>query len=384
MTRPILVCSLGLVLGVVGAGVVAAFGAPGRAANRGIKKNAFGKTAEGQVDLYTLTNRNGIEVRITNYGGRVVSLLAPDRHGKMADVVLGFDDLDDYVGNNPFFGALVGRYANRIAKARFTLDGVEYKLAQNNGPNSLHGGLKGFDKVIWAARELSKDPPTLELTYVSQDGEEGYPGKLTAKVVYTLTDNNEFRIDYTATTDKDTVLNLTNHSYFNLAGQGNGDILKHEITINADRFTPVDATLIPTGELRQVQGTPFDFHQATAIGARINADDEQIKFGQGYDHNFVLNHTGHGLSLAARVMEPESGRVMEVLTTQPGMQFYTGNFLDGTVHGKGGKVYGRRSAFCLETQHFPDSPNQPKFPSAELKPGQTYRQTTVYKFSMAK
>ena len=384
MARPIhFVCSLGFILGVVGAGVVAAFGAPGATANRGIKKNAFGKTAEGQVDLYTLTNRNGIEVRITNYGGRVVSILAPDRHGKMADVVLGFDSLDDYLGSNPFFGALVGRYANRIAKARFTLDGVEYKLAQNNGPNSLHGGLKGFDKVIWAARELLKDPPTLELTYVSQDGEEGYPGKLKAKVVYALTDDNELRIDYTATTDKDTVLNLTNHSYFNLAGQGNGDILKHEIMINADRFTPVDATLIPTGELRQVQGTPLDFRRATAIGARIDADDEQLKFGKGYDHNFVINRTGHGLSLAARVTEPESGRVMEVLTTQPGVQFYTGNFLDGTVHGKGGKVYGRRSAFCLETQHFPDSPNQPKFPSAELKPGQTYHQTTVYKFSTA-
>jgi len=385
VARPIhFVCSLGFILGVVGAGVVAAFGAPGATANRGIKKNAFGKTAEGQVDLYTLTNRNGIEVRITNYGGRVVSLLAPDRHGKVADVVLGFDNLDDYLGNNPFFGALVGRYANRIAKARFTLDGVEYKLAQNNGPNSLHGGLKGFDKVIWPARELSKGPPTLELTYVSQDGEEGYPGKLTAKVVYALTDNNELRIDYTATTDKDTVLNLTNHSYFNLAGQGTGDILKHEIMINADRFTPVDATLIPTGELRQVQGTPLDFRQAMAIGARIDADDEQLKFGKGYDHNFVINHTGRGLSLAARVTEPESGRVMEVFTTQPGVQFYTGNFLDGTVHGKGGKAYGRRSAFCLETQHFPDSPNQPKFPSAELKPGQTYHQTTAFKFSTAK
>jgi len=384
VARPIhFVCWFGLVFGAVCGGVVGTLGAPGQTANRGIRKSAFGKTAEGQVDLYTLTNRSGIEVRITNYGGRVVSILAPDRHGKMADVVLGFDSLDDYLGSNPFFGALVGRYANRIAKARFTLDGVEYKLAQNNGPNSLHGGLKGFDKVIWAARELLKDPPTLELTYVSQDGEEGYPGKLKAKVVYALTDKNELRIDYTATTDKDTVLNLTNHSYFNLAGQGTGDILKHEIMINADRFTPVDATLIPTGELRQVQGTPLDFRRATAIGARIDADDEQLKFGKGYDHNFVINRTGHGLSLAARVTEPESGRVMEVLTTQPGVQFYTGNFLDGTVHGKGGKVYGRRSAFCLETQHFPDSPNQPKFPSAEIKPGQTYHQTTVYKFSTA-
>jgi len=237
---------------------------------------------------------------------------------------------------------------------------------------------------MWTAREVSSHPPALELIYVSPDGEEGYPGKLTTKVVYTLTDSNELKIEYTATTDKDTVLNLTNHSYFNLAGEGNGGILKHEIMINADRFTPVDATLIPTGELRKVEGTPFDFRRPTAIGARINNADEQLKFGRGYDHDFVLNRTGPGLTLAARVTEPESGRVMEVFTTQPGIQFYTGNFLDGSIHGKGGKVYGHRSAFCLETQHFPDSPNHPKFPTTELKPGQTYHQTTVYKFSIAK
>jgi aldose 1-epimerase len=336
------------------------------------------------MDLYTLTNRGGMKVTLTNYGGRVVSILVPDRQGKMSDVVLGFDNLDGYLGNNPFFGALVGRYANRIGKARFTLNGVEYKLAQNDGPNTLHGGVKGFDKVAWTARESSKNPPALELTYVSPDGEEGYPGKLTSIVVYTLTDSNELKIDYTATTDKDTVLNLTNHAYFNLAGEGNGDILKHEIMINADRFTPVDSTLIPTSELRNVEGTPFDFRKATAIGARIDANDEQIKFGRGYDHNFVLNRTGRGLSLAARVTEPQSGRVLEVRTTQPGIQFYTGNFLDGSVHGKGGKAYGRRSAFCLETQHFPDSPNQPKFLSAVLKPGQTYHETTIYKFSTVK
>jgi len=386
MRRPMyFIFSLGLVLCVIGA-----LGAPrpkaGPSANApGITKSPFGKMPEGQVmDLYTLTNRGGMKVTLTNYGGRVVSILVPDRQGKMSDVVLGFDNLDGYLGNNPFFGALVGRYANRIGKARFTLNGVEYKLAQNDGPNTLHGGVKGFDKVAWTARESSKNPPALELTYVSPDGEEGYPGKLTSIVVYTLTDSNELKIDYTATTDKDTVLNLTNHAYFNLAGEGNGDILKHEIMINADRFTPVDSTLIPTSELRNVEGTPFDFRKATAIGARIDANDEQIKFGRGYDHNFVLNRTGRGLSLAARVTEPQSGRVLEVRTTQPGIQFYTGNFLDGSVHGKGGKAYGRRSAFCLETQHFPDSPNQPKFLSAVLKPGQTYHETTIYKFSTVK
>jgi aldose 1-epimerase len=333
------------------------------------------------VDLFTLTNRNGMQVSITNYGGRIVSILVPDGNGQMADVVLGFDDLKGYLGKDPFFGTLVGRYANRIANGRFKLDGVEYKLAKNDGPNSLHGGLKGFDKKLWTAKELAGDHPSLELTYLSKDGEEGYPGNLFAKVVYSLSDNNEIRVDYTATTDKDTVLNLTNHSYFNLAGQGNGDILQQQIMINADRFTPVDATLIPTGELRSVAGTPLDFRRPAAIGARIDNNDEQLKFGKGYDHNFVLSNAPHQLGLAARVVDPSSGRVLEVLTTQPGVQFYTGNFLDGTVRGKGGKSYGHRAAFCLETQHFPDSPNKPEFPSTELKPGETFHETTIYKFS---
>jgi aldose 1-epimerase len=374
---------LGISLLVILLSVASAFSAPGEKAKPGIAKSDFGKTAEGQVsELYTLTNSKGMKVTITNYGGRVVSIVAPDRQGKMGDVVLGFDNLDGYLGNNPYFGALVGRYGNRIANAQFKLDGKVNKLAQNNGPNSLHGGNKGFDKVLWSAKEYSKNPPAIEVTYVSQDGEEGYPGKLTAKVIYTLTDANELKIDYTATTDKDTVLNLTNHSYFNLSGEGNGDILKHEMMLNAERFTPVNSTLIPTGELRKVEGTPFDFRKPMAIGARIDGDDEQLKFGGGYDHNYVLN--GHGLKLAARVTDTESGRVMEVLTTQPGIQFYTGNFLDGTVQGKGGKVYPRRSAFCLETQHFPDSPNQSKFPTSELKPGQAYHHTTIYKFSTTK
>jgi aldose 1-epimerase len=361
---------------------ISAVGATRGGVNPGMQKSTFGTTRDGQaVDLYTLTNHAGMQVAITNYGGRVVSILVPDRHGEKADVVLGFDNLEGYLGNNPFFGALVGRYANRIGNARFVLDGVTYKLAQNDGPNTLHGGLKGFDKVVWKARQLSQDHPALELTYTSKDGEEGYPGNLAVTVVYTLTEANELRIDYAATTDKDTVLNLTNHSYFNLAGQGSGDILKHELTIKADRFTPVDATLIPTGELRPVKDTPLDFRRPALIGARIEQDNEQLKFGRGYDHNFVVNRRGDGLALAARVVEQASGRVLEVLTTQPGVQFYSGNFLDGSVRGKGGTAYGRRSAFCLETQHFPDSPNKPQFPSSELKPGQTYHQTTVYRFS---
>lgn len=382
-------CLLALLLGATGAlGTTTRKTHPGadtQKSHPGIQKSSYGKTREGQVtELFTLTNRHGMQVVITNYGGRVTSILVPDRQGKLADVVLGFDHPDGYLGSNPYFGALVGRYGNRIAKGKFKLNGVEHKLAINNGENALHGGLKGFDKVTWTAKEFSKNPPAVELTYVGQDGEEGYPGRLTAKVVYTLTDANELRIDYTATTDKATVLNLTNHSYFNLGGEGHGDILKHEMMINADRFTPVDAGLIPTGELRKVEGTPFDFRKPTAIGARIHDNDEQLKLGGGYDHNFVLNRTGHGLTLAARVTDPESGRVMEVLTTQPGVQFYTGNFLDGTIHGKGGKVYGQRAAFCLETQHFPDSPNHPKFPTTELKPGQAYHQTTTYRFSTTK
>jgi aldose 1-epimerase len=331
------------------------------------------------VQLFTLKNSKGVEAAITNYGGIVVSLKTPDKAGNFADIVLGFDSPEGYKQENPYFGAIIGRYGNRIAKGRFTLNGAEYKLATNNGENALHGGLKGFDKVLWDV--VSSSDKSLELKYVSADGEEGYPGTLTAIVRYTLTDDNELRIDYTATTDKDTVVNLTNHSYFNLAGEGSGDVLGHNVQIHASRFTPVDAGLIPTGELKPVAGTPFDFRQPHAIGERINASDEQITRGKGYDHNFVLDGEMGNLRPAARVTEPKSGRVMEVSTTEPGVQFYTGNFLDGTVKGKGGKAYPFRSGFCLETQHFPDSPNQPSFPTTTLKPGQTHNSTTVYKFS---
>lgn len=342
--------------------------------------SGFGKTRDGvAVNIYTLTNDKGVEARITNYGGIVVSLKTPDRNGALADIVLGFDSLDGYLSNpGPFFGALIGRYANRIGHAHFTLNGVEYKVDKNDGENSLHGGARGFDQVVWTPRELPDGG--LELTYLSKDGEEGYPGNLKVTVTYHLTDSNDLRIDYAATTDKDTVINLTNHSYFNLKGAGEGDILGHLLTLNADRYTPVDAGLIPTGELRSVSGTPFDFRKPTAIGARIEQNDEQLKLGHGYDHNWVLNRSGNGLTLAARVEEPSRGRVLEVRTTQPGIQFYTGNFLDGAITGKGGKVYARRSGLCLETQHFPDSPNHPEFPSTLLKPGQTFHSTTVYRF----
>lgn len=337
----------------------------------------WGKTPDGRdVELYALKNARGAEARIMNYGGVVVSLEVPDRQGTMDDIVAGFDKYDDYLKPPPYFGAIIGRYGNRIGNARFRLDGVEYVLAKNDGPNQLHGGTRGFDKRLWQATLLS--PQSLELKYLSKDGEEGYPGNLTATVRYTLTDANELKIEYSAVTDKDTVVNLTNHSYFNLAGEG--DILNHEVWINADRFTPVDRGLIPTGELKSVAGTPFDFRKATAIGARIGEKDQQLTFAGGYDHNWVLNRTGSGLELAARVVEPKSGRVMEVLTTEPGLQFYTGNFLDGTLKGKG-RTYTRRSAFCMETQHFPDSPNKPAFPSTVLKPGSTYQSTTVYRFS---
>jgi aldose 1-epimerase len=348
-----------------------------------LKKQPFGRTAAGvEVDLYTLANRNGVEAAITTYGGIVTSLKVPDRAGALADVVLGFDSLDGYLKGHPYFGAIVGRYGNRIAKGRFTLNGVEYKLAVNNGANHLHGGITGFDKAVWKARDVSTaEVAALELSYVSKDGEEGYPGNLSVTVTYSLSDANELKIDYLAATDKDTVLNLTNHSYFNLAGQGQGDILGHEVTINADRFLPVDAGLIPTGELKPVQGTPFDFTQPAVIGARVNQEDEQLKRGNGYDHCYVLNSSTGVLALAARVREPGSGRVMEVLTTEPAVQFYIGNFLDGSLTGKGGKVYKQRYGFCLETQHYPDSPNQPRFPSVVLKPGAEYKTATVYRFS---
>ena len=351
-----------------------------------VKNQVFGKTADGrEINLYTLTNKQGMEVGIVDYGGTIVSLKTPDRNGKLADVVLGFDSAGGYLEDHSYFGVLVGRYGNRIAKGRFTLNGVQYKLATNNGENHLHGGVKGFNKAVWKARDLSDgQSPRLDLTYLSKDGEEGYPGNLSVSVVYTLTDSNELRIDYSATTDKDTVVNLTNHSYFNLAEQDEVDILGHELTLFADKFTPSDKGLIPTGELRSVEGTPFDFRKPVAIGARIGQNDEQLKYGGGYDHNFVLTSGGGALAPAARVYEPKSGRVMEVLTTEPGIQFYTGNFLDGTVPGKGGKAYPKRSGFCLETQHFPDSPNHPQFPSTVLKTGGRYQTTTVYRFSVSK
>jgi aldose 1-epimerase len=349
-----------------------------------MQKQAFGKTEDGRpVDLYILANDSGMEAAITNYGATVVSLKVPDRLGKLADVVLGYDNVSDYASGKAYFGAIIGRYGNRIAHGKFELGGASYTLARNDGENHLHGGNQGFNKRLWTAKDVSGGAGrALELTYVSKDGEEGYPGNLSVRVVYTLTSHDELKIDYSATTDKPTVVNLTNHSYFNLAGEGNGDILQHQLMIHADRFTPVDATLIPTGELRKVRGTPFDFSTPTAIGARINDDDEQLKFAKGYDHNWVLTAGKPGtLALAARLYESKSGRVLEVWTTQPGIQFYTGNFLNADVHGKSGKTYGFRSALCLETQHFPDSPNHPGFPSTVLEPGQHYHSITVYKFS---
>jgi aldose 1-epimerase len=343
----------------------------------------FGKTEEGQqVEQYTLRNANGVEIDIVTWGATVRRIVVPDRSGKAADIALGFDTIDNYLKPHPFFGSTVGRYGNRIAKGRFTLNGVEYKLATNNEPNHLHGGVRGFDRRLWKARPMSgPDGPSVVLTYVSPDGEEGYPGTLTAVVTYTLTPKNALRIDYRAKTDKDTIVNLTNHSYFNLAGHGSGDILGHELMIDADRFTPVDKGLIPTGELRSVNGTPFDFRKPTAIGARINADDEQIRFGGGYDHNFVLNGEMGKLRRVARLSEKTSGRTIEVLTTEPGIQFYSGNFLNG-VKGKEGKSYNYRFGLCLETQHYPDSPNKPSFPSTTLKSGQEYRTTTEYVFGV--
>ena len=347
-----------------------------------VKKQAFGTTSDGApVEQYTLTNANGMQAGIITYGGTVVSLTAPDRTGKFADVVLGLDDVAAYQKGDAFFGALIGRYGNRIGHAQFALDGKTYNLIPNNNGNMLHGGSQGFDKKIWTAIPGNgPEGQTLELTYVSKDTEQGFPGTLNTKVVYTLTDKNELKIDYTATTDKPTVVNLTNHAYFNLAGQGEGDILGHEVMIDADRYTPVDAGLIPTGELAPVAGTPFDFTKSTAIGARIEQENPQLKFGMGYDHNWVLNKTGAGLTKAAEVHEVKTGRIMEVWTTEPALQFYTGNFLNGSLKGKG-KTYPHRGAFCMETQHYPDSPNKPAFPSTLLKPGETYRTTTVYKFS---
>ena len=330
--------------------------------------------------MYTLTNSHGMEVRAMNYGGIIVSIRVPDRNEQFADVVLGHETLDGYRPNPPFFGAIVGRYANRIANGTFKLDGETYTLPKNDGPNTLHGGDKGFDKAVWDAEPL-KGRTGVAFSYFSKNGDEGFPGNLRVKVTYTLTNANALDIDYEATTDKATPINLSNHSYFNLKGEGNGDILDHEIMINADRFTPVNKNLIPTGELRPVKGTPLDFTTPTKIGARIDDNYDQLVLAHGYDHNFVINRQGGGLVLAARVYEPTTGRTLEVSTTQPGVQFYTGNFLDGTITGKQGHVYKRRYGFCLETQHFPDSPNHPSFPNTILRPGETFREKTVFKFS---
>ena len=345
-----------------------------------VNRAPFGTTKAGKpVESFTLKNANGIELTAISYGGIITSLKTPDKAGKIADIVLGFNNMAGYETPPPYFGAIIGRYGNRIAKGRFTIDGKEYKLATNNGPNHLHGGNVGFDKVIWKAEPIA-GRNAIAFSYTSPDGDEGYPGALTMRVTYELTDKNELIVEYNATTTKTTPVNLTQHSYFNLAGEGNGDILGHELMLNADRYTPVSDALIPTGQLAPVQGTPFDFRKSTAIGARINNDDVQLKNGQGYDHNWVINRTGPGLQLAARVVEPKSGRTLEVSTTEPGIQFYAGNFLDGKLTGKSGKPYPRRSGFCLETQHYPDSPNQPSFPTTLLKPGQTYSSKTVFTF----
>jgi len=343
-----------------------------------ITEQIFGQVGDQQsADLFTLTNDHGIEIQITNYGGIITSLRVPDRTGRLGNIVLGFDTLDEYIDHNPFFGALVGRYANRIAGGCFTLDDTEYRLVQNNGPNHLHGGTIGFDKVLWQAETGQNDEMAeLCLTYLSPDGEEGYPGNLVVEVRYRLNNQNELSIDYSATTDKPTIINLTNHSYFNLAEQG--DILSHEIMIAADHFTPIDETLIPTGEIRSVANTPMDFRQSIPIGARIDQIDQQLQCGSGYDHNWILNQSDN-LEALMRVYEPTTGRVMEVCTTQPGVQFYSGNMLP-TLPGKQRQPYGRRSGFCLETQIFPDSPNQANFPAPRLDPGEQYKQSTTFRF----
>ena len=362
--------------------------APVVAAKASVTRGTFGTLPDGtSVELFTLKNASGAEVRVTNYGGIVTAIKVPDRNGKLDDVVLGYDSLDGYIKNPTYFGAVIGRYANRIGKAQFKLDGKTYKLAANNGANTLHGGIKGFDKDVWQADPFEKPGSVgVVLTYTSPDGEEGYPGTLATRVTYTFTDANELIADYTATTDKPTVLNLTNHSYFNLAGEGSGDVLGHQLTINADRYTPADATLIPRGELASVAGTPLDFRTSTAIGAHIDADDPLLKLALGYDHNFVINRQAavnkdNDLAPAARVEEPKTGRILEVSTTEPGVQLYTANHLDGSLIGKAGHAYGKRSAFCLETQHYPDSPNKPSFPPATLRPGETFHSQTVYAFS---
>ncbi len=356
----------------------------------GLLLSSATRAADVKVDdfddilLYTLTNSEGITVKITNFGAIISSIIVPDRNGNMGDIVLGYDNVEGYINavDKPYFGAIVGRYGNRIAKGTFTLNGSEYTLATNNGENHLHGGVIGFDKVVWDAKPITGESWTgLELTYAAKDGEEGYPGNLDVQVIYKLFDDNTLAVEYFATTDKATPVNLTQHSYFNLKGHGEGTILDHELMLNASRFTPVDETLIPNGELKQVEGTPFDFTSPKPIGKDINQENEQLKFGLGYDHNFVLEGSAGEMRLAARIYEPTSGRVVEIRTEEPGIQFYSGNFLDGRLTGKSGKQYVHRGGFCLETQHFPDSPNQSDFPSTILKPGEEYRTKTVYTFS---
>ena len=349
-----------------------------------VSRAPFGTLPDGRaVESYTLTNAHGIEVRAMTYGAIITAIYTPDRRGRRDDIVLGFDSVGGYLAGSPYFGAIVGRYANRIAGGHFTLDGVTYTLARNNGPNSLHGGTRGFDKVLWSAEPVRSDSAVgVRLRYTSVDGEEGYPGTLQVQVTYTLTANDELIIDYDATTDKATPVNLSQHTYWNLHGQGQANILDHVLTLDASRYTPVDSTLIPTGVIAPVAGTPFDFRTPTAVGARIDAANEQLGFGHGYDHNWVIDHRRPGtLEPAARLADPVSGRVLAISTTEPGVQFYTGNFLDGTIKGKGGRVYGHRGALCLETQHFPDSPNHANFPSTILRPGQRYRSRTVVIFS---
>jgi aldose 1-epimerase len=348
-----------------------------------IEKQSFGKTKDGtEVFLYTLKNKNGMEVQITNFGGVVVSIKVPDRNGKIDDVALGFDTVAEYEAPGPFFGATVGRYANRIANGRFTLEGRKYQVTVNNPPNMLHGGKSGFNQKVWQV--VRTGAQALHLHYLSKNGEEGFPGNLSVDVIFSLNDNNELKIDYAATTDKPTVLNLTNHSYFNLKGQGDGEIVDHIVQINASKFTPVDKNLIPTGELKSVAGTPFDFRKPQKISAHIGDNDEQLKLGLGYDHNFVIDNGGKTLTMAARVHEETTGRLLEILTTEPGVQFYTGNHMDNGLHGKAGKTYNFRYGLCLETQHYPDSPNHPDFPTTELKPGEKFQSTSVYRFSTDK
>ena len=350
----------------------------------GVTSESFGTVDGDTVMLYTVRNASGIQMRVMTYGGIIQSLEVPDREGRMADVVLGFDSLSGYLSGHPYFGAIIGRYGNRIDGGQFTLEGETYQLATNNGPNHLHGGDQGFDKVIWDAEPFEGEGERgVVFRYTSPDGEEGYPGRLETTVTYTLNDDDELIFDYHAVTDEATPVNLTQHSYFNLEGHGAGPILDHVVTIDAEFFTPVDSTLIPTGELRPVEGTPFDFTEPTAIGARIDAENQQLAYGPGYDHNFVLRRGGPAEEpqLAARVREPDSGRVMEIYTTEPGLQFYSGNFLDGTLTGKDGVVYEHRTGFAMETQHFPDSPNQPEFPSTILRPGEEYETRTIYRFT---